>query len=85
MGLLPLVLAALIAWLWSCGLELGVTDGDLGYDYDTWRQLWIELRAVTPGSVGLFSVSRTVGGRAVTIDGRVVNAVPRIGTAYIKP
>lgn len=41
--------------------------------------------AVTPGSDGLFSVTRRIGGQAVTIDGRVVNGIPRIGTAYIKP
>ncbi len=27
---------------WSCGFEFGVTDDDLGYTYDTWRQVWIE-------------------------------------------
>jgi len=26
---------------WSCGFEFGVTDDDLGYSYDAWRQLWI--------------------------------------------
>ncbi len=41
--------------------------------------------AVTPSSEGLFSVTRSIGGQAVTIDGRVVNGIPRIGTAYIKP
>lgn len=41
--------------------------------------------AVTPNSEGLFSVTRSIGGQAVTIDGRVVNGIPRIGTAYIKP
>jgi hypothetical protein len=27
---------------WSCGFEFGVTDDDLGYDYASWRTLWIE-------------------------------------------
>ena len=27
---------------WSCGFEFGVTDDDLGYSYDSWRQLWID-------------------------------------------
>lgn len=27
---------------WSCGFEFGVTDDDLGYTYDSWRQVWIE-------------------------------------------
>lgn len=27
---------------WSCGFEFGVTDDDLGYDYDAWRAQWIE-------------------------------------------
>lgn len=40
---------------------------------------------VTPDSGGLFSVTRTIGGQAVTLDGRVINGIPRIGTAYIKP
>lgn len=26
----------------SCGFEFGVTDDDLGYSYDSWRQLWID-------------------------------------------
>ena len=27
---------------WSCGFEFGVTDDDLGYTYDAWRQQWID-------------------------------------------
>lgn len=27
---------------WSCGFEFGVTDDDLGYTYEKWRQDWIE-------------------------------------------
>jgi hypothetical protein len=27
---------------WSCGFEFGVTDDDLGYTYDAWRQAWVE-------------------------------------------
>lgn len=27
---------------WSCGFEFGVTDDDLGYTYDDWRQVWVE-------------------------------------------
>jgi hypothetical protein len=26
---------------YSCGFEFGVTDDDLGYTYERWRQLWI--------------------------------------------
>jgi hypothetical protein len=26
---------------WSCGFEFGVTDDDLGYSYETWRDEWI--------------------------------------------
>ncbi len=26
----------------SCGFEYGVTDDDLGFSYETWRQRWIE-------------------------------------------
>lgn len=48
------------------------------------EQMYRGLAGVTP-SEGLFSVTRTIGGQAVTIDGRVVNGIPRIGTAYIKP
>ncbi len=28
---------------YSCGFEFGVTDEDLGFSYETWRQRWIEL------------------------------------------
>ena len=48
------------------------------------EQMYRGLSSVTP-SDGLFSVTRRIGGQAVTIDGRVVNGIPRIGTAYIKP
>jgi RHS repeat-associated protein len=48
------------------------------------EQMYRGLEGLTP-SEGLFSVTRTIGGQAVTIDGRVVNGIPRIGTAYIKP
>lgn len=27
---------------WSGGFEFGVTDDDLGYTYDSWRQVWID-------------------------------------------
>lgn len=27
---------------WSCGFEFGVTDDDLGYTYNAWRQAWIK-------------------------------------------
>jgi hypothetical protein len=26
----------------SCGFEFGVTDDDLGFTYDQWRQRWID-------------------------------------------
>jgi hypothetical protein len=26
----------------SCGFEFGVTDDDLGYSYESWRQRWVE-------------------------------------------
>ena len=26
----------------SCGFEFGVTDDDLGYTYEKWRQHWID-------------------------------------------
>lgn len=32
---------------------------------------------------GRFTVTRTIGGQSVLIDGAVVNGVPRIGTAYV--
>jgi hypothetical protein len=48
------------------------------------EQMYRGLSGVTPRD-GLFSVTRTIGGEAVTIDGRVVNGIPRIGTAYIRP
>lgn len=48
------------------------------------EQMYRGLSGVTP-SHGLFSVTRMVGGQAVTVDGRVVYGIPRIGTAYIKP
>ena len=25
----------------SCGFEFGVTDDDEGYEYETWRQKWV--------------------------------------------
>jgi hypothetical protein len=27
---------------YSCGFEFGVTDDDLGFSYDVWRQQWVE-------------------------------------------
>lgn len=27
---------------WSCGFEFGVTDDDLGYTFEAWRQRWID-------------------------------------------
>lgn len=26
----------------SCGFEFGVTDDDLGYSYDWWREKWVD-------------------------------------------
>lgn len=36
-------------------------------------------------SSGLFEVTRTIDGEAVTIRGAVVDGVPKIGTMFIKP
>ena len=35
----------------SCGFEFGVTDDDLGYSYDRWREGWIS-RGMPWSSVG---------------------------------
>jgi hypothetical protein len=46
------------------------------------EQMYRGLQGAVPGS-GRFTVTRTIGGESVVIDGAVVNGVPRIGTAYI--
>ena len=46
------------------------------------EQMYRGLQGVVP-SGGRFTVTRTIGGESVVIDGAVVNGVPRIGTAYI--
>lgn len=48
------------------------------------EQMYRGLEAAVPAS-GRFTVTRLIGGQSVVIDGAVVDGVPRIGTAYIRP
>ena len=58
---------------WSCGFEFGVTDDDLGYTYEVWRQGWIDrgmpwdsatLRPPPPGWDARLQLRQLLGGTA---------------------